>query len=77
MTHESPTKVSWELVEGNLFGHNNGYWALVDKGDGTTEAEYAVDLDFKVKVPNMILKKLVNKNLPKMMESYQQRMNEV
>lgn len=74
MSHVRPNKISWEFYEGDLFKKNNGYWELVDNGDGTTEATYELDLDFKLMVPKMILKKLVNNNLPAMMESYRERM---
>jgi coenzyme Q-binding protein COQ10 len=62
-------KVAWSFDSGDLFSSNNGSWNLKDNGDGTTEVTYKVDIDFKVKVPGMISKKLVSSNLPSMMRS--------
>lgn len=62
-------KVSWSFESGDLFSSNDGSWSLKDNGDGTTEVTYKVDIDFKVKVPGMISKKLVSSNLPSMMKS--------
>jgi ribosome-associated toxin RatA of RatAB toxin-antitoxin module len=62
-------KVAWSFDSGDLFSANNGSWNLKDNGDGTTQVTYKVDIDFKVKVPGMISKKLVSSNLPSMMKS--------
>ncbi len=61
--------VSWSFDSGDLFASNNGVWDLTDNGDGTTTVDYKIDIDFKVKVPGMISKKLVSSNLPSMMKS--------
>lgn len=61
--------VSWTFIEGDLFHSNDGSWTLKDNGDGTTDVTYKLDLDFKVKVPGMISKKLVSSNLPSMMKA--------
>ncbi len=66
-------KVSWSFDSGDLFSSNNGSWTLKDNGDGTTEVTYNIDIDFKVKVPGMISKKLVSSNLPSMMKSVHKR----
>ena len=52
-----------------------GLWK--DLGDDTTEATYDINIDFKVKVPNMILNKLVGSNLPSMMDDYHERAQEL
>jgi ribosome-associated toxin RatA of RatAB toxin-antitoxin module len=62
-------KVGWSFDSGDLFSSNNGSWNLKDNGDGTTEVTYKVDIEFKVKVPGMISRKLVSSNLPSMMRS--------
>jgi ribosome-associated toxin RatA of RatAB toxin-antitoxin module len=66
-------KVSWSFDSGDLFSSNNGSWELKDNGDGTTEVTYNIDIDFKVKVPGMISRKLVSSNLPSMMKSVHKR----
>ena len=71
--HERPHRVSWELVEGDLFKSNNGSWTLKDLGDGRTEVTYALDINFKGLVPKMITNKLTKSSLPAMMQSYHER----
>ena len=67
--------ITWSFVEGDIFAHNNGSWVLNDLGDGTTEVEYSVDVDIKVKMmgSGMIVKKLVNTSLPALMKSVEKR----
>lgn len=71
--------VSWSFVEGDIFSHNDGSWILKDLGDGTTEVEYNVDVDIKVKMmgSGMIVKKLVNTSLPALMKSVEKRAQEL
>ena len=76
-SHEAPLSVSWEFIDGDLFSKNDGSWQLTDNGDGTTSASYKLDLEFKIKVPGMILKKLTGSNLPKMMDNYRDRLEEL
>lgn len=76
MHEQSPNEIKWNFKEGDLFKQNNGHWLLTDLGDGKTKAEYRLDLSFKLMVPKMILNKLINNNLPKMMEQYHARILE-
>lgn len=73
MTHEHPTKISWELDSGDLFKTNKGYWKLKDLGDGRTEVEYDLELDVKMFAPKALVNKLANNSLPAMLESYHKR----
>lgn len=66
---EDNSGLSWSFDSGDLFSSNNGSWSLSDNGDGTTEVTYKIDVDFKLKVPGMISRKLVSSNLPSMMKS--------
>lgn len=67
--------VSWSFDEGDIFSTNSGSWQLKDLGDGTTEVNYNVEVDIKVKMmgTGMIIKKLVNTSLPALMKSVEQR----
>lgn len=67
--------ISWSFVEGDIFSQNSGSWVLKDLGDGTTEVEYNVEVDIKVKMmgSGMIIKKLVNTSLPALMKSVEKR----
>lgn len=69
ITEVENESLSWTFEGGDLFHSNDGSWSLKDNGDGTTEVTYKLDLDFKVKVPGMIAKKLVSSNLPTMMKA--------
>lgn len=68
-----PTSISWTFKSGDIFAKNTGAWTLKDLGDGKTEVNYKVEVDFKVKVPGMISKKLVSSNLPSLMKSVEKR----
>jgi coenzyme Q-binding protein COQ10 len=76
MHEQAPNEIKWNFKEGDLFKQNNGYWLLTDLGNGKTKAKYQLDLAFKLMVPKMILNKLINSNLPKMMEQYHARILE-
>lgn len=69
---ESPTKLWWELLEGDLFKKNNGLWVLEAIGS-QTEVTYSLDVDFKIFVPGMIAKKAVSVSLPGMMKNFKKR----
>ena len=73
LTHDRPQKVSWELESGDLFKRNNGSWTLNSIDDGNTEVTYEIDVDFKGFAPKMVINKLVENNLPAMMNSYFER----
>ena len=73
LVEESPGRLSWSFESGDLFNTNNGEWTLKENADGTTEVTYKIDIDFKVKVPGMISKKLIGSNLPSMMKSVHKR----
>ena len=67
--------ITWSFVEGDIFSENSGSWQLKDLGDGTTEVEYNVEVEIKVKMmgSGMIIKKLVNTSLPALMKSVEKR----
>ena len=73
MTQNRPNRLEWEFASGDLFKKNQGYWELEDMGDGHTKVNYYVEVDFKALVPGMIVKKLVNHNLPSMLQAYYER----
>ena len=51
MIHHSPDSVDWSFEKGDVFKRNTGSWRLVDKGDGTTEVNYGLDVEVKGFVP--------------------------
>ncbi len=73
MSHERPTKISWELESGDLFKANSGSWTLRDMGDGRTEVNYDLTLDVKMFAPSALVNKLASQSLPAMLQSYHKR----
>lgn len=68
-----PNRISWSFDSGELLKSSDGSWELKDLGDGRTEVTYNIDIEFKVKVPGLISKKLVSSNLPSMMKAVQKK----
>jgi ribosome-associated toxin RatA of RatAB toxin-antitoxin module len=69
---ESPKKsLKWEMVEGEMFKHNNGGWDLKAKGDDKVEATYTVDVGFPWFVPKTFVDMLTGTQLPSMMKAFE------
>jgi coenzyme Q-binding protein COQ10 len=75
LSHEENKKVSWTLVTGDMMKTNNGCWTLKDLGNGKTEVNYNLEIEFKGFLPGlgMIEKTLVNTNLPMTMKAFADR----
>ena len=74
---EAPNqRLSWSLESGDLFKTSEGSWTLETRG-GDVKATYAVDATFKMLVPGMVTKALVNVNLPGMMKAYRERVKAI
>lgn len=73
----SAYKLTWEFESGDLFSQNSGSWEFEKISENQTRGTYTLDLAFKVKVPKLLLNRLVNNNLPQLMEDYRRRMQEV
>jgi len=65
--------VQWSLIESNLMKQNRGSWKIKDLGDGTCDVSYDVEIDFTIRIPGFILKRLVKGSLPSMIESFEAR----
>jgi coenzyme Q-binding protein COQ10 len=73
-TFEKPfSEISWKFHSGDLFKENFGKWSFKDLGDGRTQVDYNITAKFNLFVPGMIEKKVVEVNLPKMMNAFKQR----
>jgi coenzyme Q-binding protein COQ10 len=72
---EEENRLSWTFDSGDLFSVNSGCWDLKDLGDGTTEVDYSVEVDIKMKMmgKGMIVKKLTEVQLPSMLRSVEER----
>ena len=71
--------VSWTFDDGDIFSVNNGNWDLKDLGDGTTEVNYSIEVDIKIKMlgAGMITKQLTKIQLPAMMKAVEKRAQEI
>ena len=79
LKHVPNKEVSWTLVSGDMMKTNNGKWTLKDLGNGKTEVNYNLEVEFKGFLPGlgMIEKTLVNTNLPMTMKSFAKRAQEL
>lgn len=50
-------EVSWSLVESGAMKAQNARYQLTDNGDGTTHVVFDLEVDLKIKIPGMIVKK--------------------
>ena len=66
-------EVSWRLGESNFFKINEGRWQLKALTAERTHVTYEVEVGFGFFVPGWITKKLTEVNLPKMLESFENR----
>lgn len=48
------TEVSWYLTEGQMLNDLHGTYTCSDRGDGTTEVSYALEVDLAVPVVGML-----------------------
>lgn len=67
------TEITWKLVEGELFKTNSGKWVLKEKTKNQTLAIYETEVTFGFFVPNWVIKKLTEVNLPAMLEAFERR----
>lgn len=44
----------WRLVESDLLRRNDGSYVLADRGDGTTEVTYTLEVDPTVRLPGIL-----------------------
>jgi ribosome-associated toxin RatA of RatAB toxin-antitoxin module len=69
---EEPEKhrVSWSLIDSNFLKKNEGFWELKKLSQSQSEVVCFMGVEFKIPVPGFILKKLVKKNVPQMVQSF-------
>ena len=48
----------WRLLEGKGLTKNDGAYLLDDRGDGTTEVTYEVEIATNIKVPSMVRRQI-------------------
>ncbi|HUG83878.1 MAG TPA: SRPBCC family protein [Euzebya sp.] len=67
------TRMSWELVEGDMVHRNDGAYDLVDNGDGTTTLTYELLVETNVPLPGMVRKRLARKTVLDSLKAIKQR----
>ncbi len=77
VTLEEGKGLSWVLNDGDVFKTNIGSWTLNKISDNQTEVTYEVGATFKIFVPSMISKKMIEVSLPKMLQSYKDRIKKL
>ncbi len=68
----SPTRVQWSLLEG-VFRANSGSWTLEALEDGGCKATYEVEIQLGMYVPKSLMKTLVGRALPEMLERFREQ----
>ncbi len=73
LTQVTPHRIEWRLVSG-VFRSNNGSWQLTPLADGSrTRAEYTVDIQVGMFLPGSLVRSLVGKTLPSMLQKFKAR----
>lgn len=62
----------WKLVESDFLTKNSGLWKIQEVGPNLCKVDYEVDIEFKFPIPGFVLKKLIQSNLPKMVNNFTQ-----
>ncbi|MFZ4577837.1 MAG: SRPBCC family protein [Myxococcota bacterium] len=73
--HATPhSRIAWKLVEGENLAVNDGAWDLSPLDSGTRcHLTYQLQLDVTVPIPDVILRRLAEFNLPTMLRQVQAR----
>ena len=77
LAHDYPHRVSWELLSGDLFKNNSGYWEFQDLSEGKTRVTYGIAAEFKLFVPKIVVNKVIKHNLPKLFADVYRRAQEL
>lgn len=67
------TTISWELVESDGISKMNGRWELTETDDGECKAKYQAEVETTMAVPPEIQAAFVEESLPKLMEAFRDR----
>lgn len=48
---------TWDLVEAKQLSHQHGVYTVTPKGDEGSHVEFVLDIDLKIKMPGMLVKR--------------------
>ncbi len=71
----APDRITWTLVSSDLQRQNMGSWEFLETPEGAVLA-LEIKMEFQVAVPEVIMKKLVEFNLPVMMRQVRARIEQ-
>ena len=71
----APERIDWSLVESDLQRDNRGSWVFSHVPDGAL-LTLEIQMEFRMPVPDVIMKKLVEFNLPVMMRQVRARIEQ-
>ena len=71
------TTITWELVESENITKMNGKWVLHETDDEECKAEYEAEVETNLGVPPDVQALFVEESLPKLMESFRDRAEEL
>jgi uncharacterized membrane protein len=54
-------EMRWRLLEGKGLTRNDGAYILDDRGDGTTQVTYEVEIETNLKVPSMVRRQVAKR----------------
>ena len=54
-------EMRWRMLEGQGLTRNDGAYILDDRGDGTTEVTYEVEIETNLKVPSMVRRQVAKR----------------
>ena len=72
LVENAPHTVTWSLKEGP-FKVSNGSWTLSQLGDGSTKAEYEVEVKVAAFVPKSVSSRIVGKTVPALLAAFKGR----
>ncbi len=76
-SNDKAQSIKWVFHSGDVFKSNSGSWILKSISENQTQVTYEVEADFKIFVPSMIAKKMISVSLPKMMQTYKDRIQQI
>ena len=72
LTENPPYSVRWTLKEGP-FKVSNGSWTLKEQADGSTHADYAIEVKVAAFVPKSVSSRIVGQTVPALLASFKSR----
>lgn len=78
MVADPPRGLTWTLVHGESLRCNEGSWEIEPLDDGRTcRLVYSIRVDFALPVPDVIVRKIIERNLPMMLRQFKARIEQL